>query len=212
VYDLLIFDLDGTLVDSAADIARALNATLVEAGLPTHSVESVIRMVGAGASQLVERAVGPIEPSRARELTVKFRARYTEEPVIDTRMYPGVAETMAALGKFTKAVVTNKPGRLARTILTELGLAHYFMAVLGEDDVARRKPDPEGVDRLRALAGAPRERVLLVGDSPVDAATAQAAGIDVCLASYGYADPSSLASLPARFRIDRFAELLDVLS
>ena len=207
MYDLLIFDLDGTLVDSAADIARALNATLAAEGLPTHTEEAVMRMVGDGAAQLVGRAVGPAEQGRVGELTLKFRQRYGVEPVVDTRPFPGVAETLAVLGKFTKAVVTNKPGRLSRTVLAELGLAQYFFAVLGEDDVSRRKPDPEGVNRLIKMAGARPERALLIGDSPVDAA-----GIDVCLASYGYGRADVLSRLPARFRIDGFSQLLDFLT
>jgi phosphoglycolate phosphatase len=212
VYDLLIFDLDGTLVDTAPDIARALNATLTEAGLPTHSTEAVIRMVGDGVIQLVERAVGAAGEGRVKELAVRFRERYIAQPIVDTKPFPGVAETMAALSRFTKAVATNKPGCLARAILAELGLAKYFIAVLGEDDVAQRKPSPEGVDRLRAMAGTARQRTLFVGDSPVDAATAEAAGIDVCLATYGYGDPAALGSLPARFRIERFEQLPKLLS
>lgn len=208
MYDLLIFDLDGTLIDSVPDIAAALNWTLAQAGLPTHDEAAITRMVGDGVAELITRAVGPAELERVTELVEHFRRRYIASPAAATRLFAKVPETLARFDGRPLAVATNKPGALARLILDRLDLLHFFFRVVGEDDVARRKPDPEGTLLLCRTVGAAPSRTLLVGDSPIDAATAQAAGVDACLVSYGYGDPTALARAPTRFRIDRFDQLL----
>jgi phosphoglycolate phosphatase len=210
VYDLFVFDLDGTLIDSVGDIADCLNATLAEEGLPPHSDRAVAAMVGSGVRELVRRGLPDGMQPRLDEMVARFRARYLAAPVARTTLYLGVKPTLEALPG-EKAVATNKPGELARRILDELGLVRHFVAVLGEDDVGRAKPDPLVVDLLRGKAGAPRARTLYVGDSLVDAATAQAAGVDLCLCTWGYADLEAIRGAPARFHIDRFADLLRVI-
>jgi phosphoglycolate phosphatase len=207
VYDLIVFDLDGTLIDSAGDIADSLNHALAAHGLPTHSDDAIIPMIGKGVTHLVTQAIGPGHLEHLDAVTTTFRHRYRERPVGRTRLYPGVAETLATLGPVAKAIATNKPGYLARSIVEQLGLAGHFFAVLGDEDMVRRKPDPQVVHDLRARVGAAPERTLFVGDSPIDAATAQAAGVDLCLVSYGYADRAELAVLPARYRVDEFSSL-----
>ncbi|HEX2571092.1 MAG TPA: HAD-IA family hydrolase [Polyangia bacterium] len=207
MYDLLIFDLDGTLIDSAGDIADALNHALAAHGLPTHSDAAIIPMIGKGVTHLVTQAVGPAHLEHLEAVTATFRHYYREHPVGRTRLYPGVAETLAGLGPASKAIATNKPGYLARSIVELLGLAGHFFAVLGDEDMVRRKPDPQVVHDLRARVGAAPERTLFIGDSPIDAATAHAAGVDLCLVSYGYADRAELDALPARYRVDDFRAL-----
>jgi phosphoglycolate phosphatase len=204
VYDLCIFDLDGTLIDSVGDIAAALERTL-----GAHFTDAeVAGGVGSGVHELLRRAgaVGDLD-----ELARRYRAEYTASPVSHTRPYLGVKETLRAL-PVAKAVATNKPGALARTIVDRLGLAGEFVAVVGEDDVGARKPDPLIVDILRGKVGAARAATLYVGDSLVDAATANAAGVDLCLVTYGYAPPDAIRAAPAKFHIDRFDGLIPILA
>ncbi|HZS42045.1 MAG TPA: HAD hydrolase-like protein [Polyangia bacterium] len=212
MFDLIVFDLDGTLIDSVGDIADALNAALASVGRAPLSDEQVSRLVGAGAGELVRRALGDgaqkIDGAQADFEIVRerFLAAYAERPARRTGLYLGVRETLAALDA-PKAIATNKPGALARKIVEELGVAGDFFAVLGEDDVGRRKPDPLVVDLLRGRVGAARARTLYVGDSRTDAQTAEAARVPLCLVTYGYEDPRVIRELPARWHVDRFSDL-----
>ncbi len=209
MYDLCIFDLDGTLIDSVGDIADALNKTLGA----SFTDEQVAGWVGSGVRALVERAgVAAAELDGAVET---FRAHYAAQPAKHTRLYLGVKETLRALGQhdIIRAVATNKPGALARAIASRLALnAQLDILPIGEDDVGARKPDPLMVDIIRGKAGVTRERTLYVGDSLVDPATAQAAAIDCCLVTYGYADPEAIRAAPADYCIDRFDELIPILA
>ena len=205
MYDLVIFDLDGTLIDSVGDIADALNQTLGT----THPDSTVAGWVGSGVRVLLERA--GVAPADLDDAAARFRDHYAAQPCKHTRPYLRVRETLRAIG-CDKAVATNKPGNLSRTILDKLGLSDEFIAVLGEDDVGARKPDPLIVDILRGKVGAGRAQTLYVGDSLVDAATARAAGVDLCLVTYGYARPDELRAAPAQHHIDRFDELIPILA
>lgn len=207
MYDLVIFDLDGTLIDSIGDIADALNRTLGT----SFADGEVARWVGSGVRELLVRAGvdGDLD-----EIARKFRAEYAAAPARHTRPYLRVPETLRVIGRFglQRAVATNKPGALARTIVERVGLAADFALVLGEDDVGARKPDPLIVDIVRGKLGAARARTLYVGDSLVDAATAEAARVDLCLVTYGYADPGAIRAAPAKFHIDRFDALIPILA
>jgi phosphoglycolate phosphatase len=141
------------------------------------------------------------------EVVAKYRARYLQWPTRRTALYLGVKQTLEQLPG-DKAVATNKPGALARRILEELGVADRFVAILGEDDVGRTKPDPLIVDLLRGKVGATKRRTLYVGDSLVDADTADAAGVDLALVTYGYADAAKIRAREARYHFDRFSQLL----
>jgi phosphoglycolate phosphatase len=204
VYDLVIFDLDGTLIDSVGDIADALNRTLGT----TYADAEVAKWVGSGVHELLRRAgaTGDLD-----EIAKRYRAAYAEAPVRHTRPYLRVKETLRAISA-AKAVATNKPGTLSRTIVARLGLGSDFVVVLGEDDVGRRKPDPLIVDVIRGKVGAPRARTLYVGDSLVDLQTAANAGVDLCLVTWGYADPEAVRAAPARHHIDRFDALIPILA
>jgi phosphoglycolate phosphatase len=209
VYDLFIFDLDGTLIDSVGDIADSLNETLAEYGLPPYDDGRVAGFIGSGVRELVRRALPARMHAQLDEVVAKYRARYLKWPTRRTTLYLGVKPTLAELPG-DKAVATNKPGALARRILEDLGVADRFLAVLGEDDVGRTKPDPLIVDLLRGKSGATKRRTLYVGDSLVDADTADAAGVDLALVTYGYADSEKIRARAAKFHFDRFADLLQL--
>ncbi|MDW8280657.1 MAG: phosphoglycolate phosphatase [Myxococcales bacterium] len=214
-YGFVILDLDGTLVDSAPDLCAALGRTLGELGLPPPELSAVRSMIGDGQRVLIERALrhagGPEATARIDEALLRFRAHYGAHLTEHTVPYPGVVGTLARLAREVPlAVATNKPGAWARQMVAELGLSPYLRWVLGEDDVGRRKPDPLLLLTLCDRAGVPLERSLYVGDSLVDAHTAEAAGMDFCLCTWGYGG-QGIAAVRARHRLDAFGQLVGVV-
>jgi phosphoglycolate phosphatase len=185
---LLVFDLDGTLVDSSQDLADSVNAMLGELGAPPLSETEVTRMVGEGAAVLVRRALvrAGVEVD-ARAALDCFLKHYDLRLLATTKPYPGMVEALTALrDRYALAVLTNKPGLPTMRLLEGLGLIELFRDVIGGDTAYGRKPDPAGLLALVDRASATPETTLLVGDSPVDLATARAAGTRICLARYGF--------------------------
>lgn len=186
---LIVFDLDGTLVDSQKDIADAANALLRECGSAPLPDATVARMVGEGAATLVARAFAAAGVPAPPDALGRFLKLYDRRLLDHTRPYDGMAEVLQALaGRFTLAVLTNKPIAPTRRILAELGLAGYFDAarVLGGDGPHPRKPDPSGLVAIMSSAGAAADATLMVGDSVIDWRTARAAGCPACVARYGF--------------------------
>jgi phosphoglycolate phosphatase len=210
---LLVFDLDGTLVDSAGDLAAAVNETLARLGpgTPPLPLQTVRAFVGNGAGQLVARSLAQagLAVSREEALAV-FLDCYRARLLDTTRPYPGVVEGLDRLADRTLAVLSNKPGDMCRHILTELGLASRFARVWGGGDFAARKPDPGGLlDLLRELGASPAE-TLMVGDSPIDVRTARNAGVRVAGVRYGL-DPAGLEADPPDLLVDSLVELSEHL-
>jgi phosphoglycolate phosphatase len=219
-FPLVVFDLDGTLVDSAPDLCTAVGLALSEFHLPPPSVPEVRAMIGEGQRVLIERALrhGGGSPDLLDPVLLRFRVHYSEHLVEQTQCYPGVVEGLRALpAEVRRGVATNKPGHWARQIVKDLGIGEQFEWVLGEDDVGRRKPDPLLLHEICRRAGVPPEQALYVGDSAIDLATARAAGATMALCTYGYLDPTTRAALldPAadrpRYLFERFGDLLPVL-
>lgn len=183
---VVAFDLDGTLVDSVADLASAASALTVELGGDALSAADVVTMVGDGAALLVRRALDAagLDPDTTGALD-RFLALYDQRLLDTTRLYPGVRATLAHLEPLLPlAVVTNKPLMPALRVLEGLGVRAHFVDVIGGDGAWPRKPDPAGLRSLAVhAAGGP---VVLVGDSPVDAETADRAGAAFVLAAYGF--------------------------
>lgn len=198
VFDHVVLDLDGTLVDSAADLAAAANHALHVIGRPALDPHMLVGFVGEGARVLVERALGGAEPERLRPALEAFLSYYAQHLLDATRPFPGIVDALDALAArgVTLSVLTNKPEGMSRTILGGLGLSARFLEVIGGDTLRTRKPDPEGLERLRARAGAPHARTLLVGDSAVDVRTARAGGVPVCGVAWGLAPGQLLATRP----------------
>jgi phosphoglycolate phosphatase len=185
---LLVFDLDGTLIDSRRDLADAANALVVRHGGTALPVESIARMVGNGAAMLVRRALAAAGvDGDVRTMLPEFLELYDERLLRTTHLYDGFPEVLEALtARATLALLTNKPLAATERILTGLGIAPFFGAVLGGDGPLPRKPDPAGLRHLMVQASADPERTVMIGDSPVDLATARAAATRVCLARYGF--------------------------
>src|SRR5947208_16891206 len=167
VYDHVAFDLDGTLIDSRADLTAAVNHVLRGLGLAELPPATLYRYVGDGARVLVERALGPEHQDRLEAAVEAFMAYYAAHLLDATRPYPGVEEALAALAARGVAcsVLTNKPEAMSRAILDGLGLAARFVAIVGGDSLPVRTPDPTGLGQPRALTATARDRLPLVGDS-----------------------------------------------
>ena len=188
-FQLIVFDLDGTLVDSRRDLADSANALLESCGAEPLPEERIGRMVGDGAATLVARvceARGIPQPPHALE---RFLALYDARLLHHTRPYDGIPAVLAVLSlRAQLAVLTNKPLAPARRLLAGLGLAQFFPddAVIGGDGPFARKPDPAGLRHLIARAAATADAALLVGDSVIDWRTGRAAATPVCLVRYGF--------------------------
>lgn len=183
---LLIFDLDGTLIDSKLDLALAVNATIEYMGRPALAHETIYSFVGRGAPMLVRRALGEGVADEEVDKGLAFFLSYYRAHMLDhTVPYPGVREGLELLNRHSMAVLTNKPVRFSEGILAGLGLAKYFRFVYGGNSFPTKKPDPIGVNvLLRDLDVAPRE-AMMVGDSDVDVLTARNSGAWACGVSYG---------------------------
>jgi phosphoglycolate phosphatase len=185
---LVVFDLDGTLVDSRKDLADAANALISELGGAPIAEERVVGMIGEGAALLVRRALGAasLDPDTPGALA-RFLELYDTRLLATTTAYPGTADTLQKLAaRVPLAVLTNKPARATTRILEGLGLALFFQHVVGGDSALGRKPEPAGMLDLMRRANARADSTLLVGDSPIDLETARRAGTSICLARYGF--------------------------
>jgi phosphoglycolate phosphatase len=212
---LLVFDLDGTLVDSVPDLCAALNEMLRERGRPPLSLPQVKRMVGDGASAMVARALAAtgLEAIDAGGALARFLEIYEANPVRLTRLYPEVRRTLTELRRrgYGTAICTNKPQRATIAVVEGLGLGDLFDGIAGGDHFPVRKPDPGHLLSLIAELGARRESSVMIGDNENDAAAARAAGVPLILMRYGYArvDPELLA---ADALLDHFGELPEALT
>lgn len=192
----LLFDLDGTLVDSLPDLTQALNAVLGEAGLPAASLELSRRYVGDGARLMLERgfaAHGAAVPEWGLE---RFLASYEQHLAAATLPYPGTVETLVRLAEagWRLAVCTNKTERHSRMVLRGLGLLPLFAAVAGGDTWPERKPDGRHLTRTLERMGAPRAGAVMVGDSVNDVLAARDAGLPVIVVGFGYGDAATLGA------------------
>jgi phosphoglycolate phosphatase len=230
-FDLFVFDLDGTLVDSGRDIAASLNHALGTLDLEPLGYEHVLRCVGRGARVLLERALALNETTRTDgDLATRvdaglaaFLEHYREECTRRTELYPGAAETLAGLADATLAIHTNKPGLQCEKILQHLGVRGEFEAVVdGDGRLARargthtamdlrRKPAPDGLLALSKELGHTLDRVLLIGDTTTDALAARAAGVRVALVPYGFEPESAWEERPD-YRLDHLPDLLGPLA
>lgn len=213
--DLIVFDLDGTLVDTAPDLSAALNHALGRLGRPPIDPATVRHLVGHGARVLIERGLartgggGDAEVERALPIFLDF---YADHIADDSRPYPGAEaalDYLAAAGR-TLAICTNKPAALSRQLVAALGWDGRFAANLGGDSLPVRKPDPAHLLGTIAAAGGDPKRTIFVGDTAVDVGAARAASVPVIIVGFGFADRPA-AELGGDAVIDHFDALSDAL-
>jgi phosphoglycolate phosphatase len=209
--NLLIFDLDGTLVDSKLDLVHSVNAARGLMKLPPISEELVSSYVGNGAPVLMRRALGPEASEADVQRALEYFLGYYREHMLDnTRLYPGVKDALDRLHKAGSkmAVLTNKPVRISRELVNRIGLGDHFFQVYGGNSFEQKKPDPIGVEALLRESGIARERAVMVGDSGVDIRTARNANIRACGVSYGF-QPEGFVQDPPDIVVDDMNELVD---
>ena len=216
---LVIFDLDGTLIDSRLDLVHSVNAALRHIGRPELPEDVIASYVGDGAPTLIRRALGAEADDEAlAKAGLEFFLSYYREHKLDhTTLYDGITDALSVIQgrngipRRTMAVLTNKPVMPSRAIVEALGLAPFFAAVYGGNSFATKKPDPEGARTiLRETRMAP-EQTLVVGDSHVDVSTAQNAGLWSCGVTYGFA-PHTFEGNPPDVMVDSARELAELFS
>ena len=215
---LLIFDLDGTLIDSREDLIQSVNAMLRHAGRPELPGEIIASYVGDGVAMLVRRSLGePKDEHFFQQCLDYFLAYYREHKLDHTRVYDGIPEALKIIrdsangSPRTMAVLSNKPVNPCRAIIDSLGLSEFFAKVYGGNSFATKKPDPQGARSILREVGAAPEATLLVGDSSVDVATGRNADTWTCGVTYGFA-PHSLESVPPDVVIDSPGELAQLFA
>jgi phosphoglycolate phosphatase len=207
VRSILIFDLDGTLVDSKKDLTASVNHIRHQFDLPLLTEDEIARFIGNGALMLIRRALGP----KATEENVQtglqmFLSYYRAHMLEHTRLYPGVRETLDRLSHCKLAVLTNKPVHFSCAMLDGLGIYKHFAAVYGGNSFDHKKPDPVGVFQILSDTNGHRERSWMIGDSAVDVLTGRNAGVKTCGVTYGYAT-DTFRDVPPDYLIDNFSDL-----
>jgi phosphoglycolate phosphatase len=203
----IIFDLDGTLIDSQLDLVLSVNAMLEHMGREPHVHEKICSFIGNGAPMLVQRALGENATEADVEKGLAYFLQYYRAHMLDnTDVYPGVREALAQLREYPMAVLTNKPVHFSRAIIEGLNLSRYFRYVYGGNSFETKKPDPQGAQiLLRELQAAPHE-AMMVGDSDVDIKTARNSGMHACGVTYGFGT-DSLRAHPPDIMLDTLSDL-----
>jgi phosphoglycolate phosphatase len=219
---LVIFDLDGTLIDSRLDLVHSVNAALRHIDRPELPEDVIASYVGDGAPVLIQRALGgeQVDEALVRKGLEFFLSYYREHKLDHTTVYPGIADALRTIQNSTNgsssgtrkmAVLSNKPVNPSRAIVEALGLGKYFSQVYGGNSFATKKPDPEGARKLVQEAGAEPSQTVMVGDSHTDIETGHNAGLWTVAVTYGFA-PHTLAEASADITVDDPRELATVFS
>lgn len=207
---LIIYDLDGTLIDSSGDITNAINYAIAPYGVPLITVGETISMVGEGVSRLMERVIAKEGLSADKDFLVDRFVEYYSAHIIDTTtIYPGVKETLEKLNRYKKAVISNKRETLSIRILEKLDLAKFFDVIVGSDSTPERKPSPVPVQYVLSRFGVKPDEAVIVGDSNYDIDAGKAAGIRTIAVTYGYRTLDFLRG--ADFIIKSMPELVPIV-
>jgi len=210
-YKLILFDLDGTLLDTAPDVHACINWTMAKMNLPLLSLEEAKRAIGPGTNNFFRAVMRTEEEHRLAEFMALFRPFYRQNCLVQSRPFEGVIELLEGLSRFDKAVVSNKSLIVTETIIGGLGLKRFFRMLTGPECVEHIKPAPDMIHlcmrRLRCLP----EETLVVGDTDNDVLAAQAAGTAICAAGWGYARQEELLALQPDFYVRTPAELKNLI-
>ena len=206
---LIVFDLDGTLVDSKVDLANSVNHALGAFGHPALPHPVIYSYVGDGATMLIRRTVGEENNNILPAVLESFLAHYRQHLLDTTVPYPGVTESLREWDRtYQMAILTNKSFDMTRAILSGLSLDRYFVDVVGGDSLDCKKPHPDGLLHIMRTHGASPGETLMVGDSGNDVLAGKKAGVTTCGVTYGLGI-DGFASLPPDFTIGRFPDLFD---
>lgn len=213
-YDAILFDLDGTLVDSLADLTDAMNCALARLGLPPHTPGACRRMIGYGTLEFVRRALPPGRQNRAETLRTSLLQFYDDRCLHKSRPYPGIPQLLPALKQkgLRLAVISNKNHPQTAKIVTHFFGREIFDFICGMTDGRRPKPDPDMAAAALSAVSADPARTLLVGDSDIDIQTAHAAGIDAAAAEWGYRDLQTLKAANPKYLISNPDQILDLIT
>lgn len=212
----LLFDLDGTLIDSRDDLADSVNLTLSELDLENLPSEIVYNFIGEGVFNLIDRSISAsLKQASTEEFSNRgveiFRGIYNENCLVKTKLYDGVKETLAELKDFKKAVITNKPHDFSEKILGELGILQYFQFVAGGDSFPERKPNAMPLLKTAEMLGFSPAECLMIGDSRVDIEAGKNAGMKTCGCVFGFRGRDELETAGADFLIEKFSDLRKIL-
>lgn len=208
--ELLIFDFDGTLIDSKHDIATSVNLTLGDLGLPLRLPEEIFSFVGDGVKRLLRLSVGEENFALYEEALRIFRRHYLSHCLDTTRFYPGMDRVIETLSGVKKAIATNKSMEYTLAIVEGLGLRAHFAAIESPADSSELKPDPGMLLRILSTLKISPEGAVLVGDSTNDVRAAKAAGIRACAVGYGYGDREKVTALEPDFYCEKPEELISL--
>jgi len=204
---VLIFDLDGTLVDSKQDLTASVNYVRHRFDLPALTEDEIARFIGDGALMMIRRALeGRAGESNVQEGLQLFLSYYRAHMLDRSTLYPGVRETLDRLSDCKLAVLTNKPVHFSCAMLDGLDIYKHFVSVYGGNSFDRKKPDPVGIYQILSDTRGAREKTWMIGDSSVDVLTGRRAGVTTCGVTYGYST-SSFEEHPPDYRIDKFPQL-----
>ena len=212
--EVLLFDLDGTLVDSATDLHRAMNMSLNALQLPTVTEAQVRIWVGKGTAlfcqSTLQHLTGKVDPAQQQQLLDTFLKIYNADPCVETQPFDGILEFLewGLAQKKTMICVTNKPEAPARAIVDQLGMNHYFADVIGGDRFEERKPHPRQLLHCVEQYAQSKDQVLMIGDSSNDVEAARRAGIDCVVVSYGYNHGENILDCQPQQVVDNLCELI----
>ncbi len=209
--DLIIFDLDGTLVDSRDDIANAVNFTLKKIGLKEKSIAEITSYIGTGVEDLIRKSLGNKQEAFLTKALSVFEEYYRKHSTDNSVLYPNVKEILEYFNNKRKTIVTNRNYEFALIALNKLGIQDYFEDVIGGDDIGCMKPSSCPLDRSMKRLNANREKAIIVGDMDIDIVAGKTAGIITCGVTYGIGEKEDIIKAKPDFIIDDIIDLKSII-
>ena len=207
---LIVYDFDGTLVDTLFDITDSVNLTLADLSLPQLPREAIRKYVGKGVERLMSQTLEGYSFTDIPQAVTIFKKHYSENLVHHTDFYPHGREILEHFKNKKQAICSNKPEDFVRRILDSLNRLHYFDAIIGGDSVNSKKPDPEGLNSILEQLNVSADEAVLIGDSPVDVETGKRAGVYTCIANFGLGFPEEIATANPDCSIECLSKLKEM--